>query len=506
MTARRARRALVAGLATLPALAWVAGCSFSPSGGAGGDDDGGPIDGAVIDAHLDASPIDAPIDVPADACVPLCVGNDIESCGAVVESCALGCSTTGTVHCKYIVASNGVNEADDLAGADADLRLMANRLYVFDTDTGEIRHYALDGSGGGAMVRAGGVDGLDPASKIRFRTIDQPTPPGSSAPPDLAVFGVRSLTIPPTAVLRPIGARAAALVARGSIDVGGEIDVGGGRVQSPQGAASITIPGPGGGRGALSSSSGAQGCAAGGNGQRNIVAANQQRDTGGGGGGLGTAGGRGGRASLLQGGGSAVDSILLQLACSQANLTPLRGGSGGGCSRDGGGGDVSAGGGGGGVLQLTSFHSIVVTGTLYAGGAGGTGDAELTDNGADGGGGAGAGGGILVEAPRIKLEGASVTATGGGGGAGNNNVMPGQSGQRSGAAAAPTGNGGRGATGPNAGGGEVGAEDGTGDVDGTGGGGGGAGIIHLRSIEAPTIAGSPVIRPGASTSTAATTP
>jgi hypothetical protein len=490
-------------------LAGLAACTFSPGGGRPAVDDASvSVDASDGDG---AVTIDAAIDAPgtsADACTAVCVGDDVMSCGAVVEACAAGCSTTGGAHCKQLVPSNGVTIADDLTGADVDLVLMADRLYTFDTDTGEIRHYPLDGSGGGAQVRAGGVSGLDPVSLIRWRVVAQPAPPASRPPPALAIFGVRSLSIPENSVLRPIGTRAAVLVARGTIQVAGEIDVGGGRLQSAQGGVSRTTPGPGGGQGAFDAAvaNAAQGCAPGGNGSRVTLAGNQQRDTGGGGGGLGTAGGKGGPAQAqgVDGGGAIVAAGLLATVCAQTNLVPLRGGSGGGCSRDAGGGDVTRGGGGGGALQLTSFTAIEIQdGSLYAGGAGGLGDGEAAGSGADGGGAGGSGGSILLEAPSITVMAGSITATGGGGGAGHDDATAGQNGQRTGDAAQPSGNGGRGATGGGVG--ESLALDGTGDLDGTGGGGGGAGLVHLRSVRAAAVSGGPILRPAPSTSTAATT-
>ena len=492
-------------VASIVASMVLASCRFSPDGGVGGSDDVPPvidaaaIDGATIDgAAIDGAVIDAPTDAGIDACVSVCSANAIVSCGQVVATCAAGCSTVGSVHCAQIVPSNGVSENDDLTGADADLVLATGRLYTFNTDTGEIRNFPLDGSGGGAVVRVAATPGLDATSKIRWRVATQTAPGGSVAAPELSYFGLKSLTVPATTIVRPIGARGAVIVTRGALTVAGEVDVGGGRIQSAPGTAAVTVPGPGGGRGALDPGNSARGCAPGGNGTRIILAGNVQRDTGGGGGGFGTAGGKGGRASMTEdGGGSAVLAATLPTVCAQANLVPLRGGSGGGCGQGN-----NDGGGGGGALQLTSFTSITITaGTLYAGGAGGDGT-----QGADGGGGGGSGGGLLLESPAITITGGSLTAGGGGGGAGVGDTDPAESGRRDGMPADPTNNGGTGATGPNAAAGEELASSGGGEVDGTGGGGGGAGLIHLRSLSAATITGSPVIRPGASTSTATVTP
>ena len=490
-------------VASIVASMALASCRFSPDGVGVSDDVPPVIDAAVIDAAaIDAAAIDGAIDAPTDAgidaCVSVCAANTIVSCGQVVETCAAGCSSVGSVHCSQLVPSNGVSETDDLTGTDADLVLAAGRLYTFNTDTGEIRNFPLDGSGGGSLVRVAATPGLDATSKIRWRVATQAVPGGSVAPPELSYFGLKSLTVPATTIVRPIGARGAVIVTRGALTVAGEIDVGGGRIQTAPGTAAVTVPGPGGGRGALDPANSARGCAPGGNGTRLTLAGNVQRDTGGGGGGFGTAGGKGGRASMTEdGGGSAVLAATLPTVCAQTNLVPLRGGSGGGCGQGN-----NDGGGGGGALQLTSFTSITIAaGTVYAGGAGGDGT-----QGADGGGAGGSGGGLLLEAPAITITGGSLTAGGGGGGAGVGDTNPAENGQRDGTAAEPTNNGGTGATGPNAAAGEELASAGLGDVDGTGGGGGGAGLIHLRSLSAPAIAGSPVIRPGASTSTATVTP
>lgn len=482
----------------------VGACSFSPGGSSGGPDvgvidapvvDGPAIDGATIDgAAIDAAATDAAI----DACASACVGNVVETCGVAVETCTAGCSEVGTVHCKQLIPSNGVTEADDLTGTDADVVLMAARLYTFNTSTGEIRFYPLDGSTGGTLVRPAGT-GLDPTTKIRWRAIAQ-TPPGGSMPtPELGIFGMKSLTVPATTILRPIspaGTRAAVLVAHDPITVGGEIDVGGGRQQTAFGAPTPDVPGAGGFRGGLDPAAGmgAQGCAPGGNGSRQTGSL----DTGGGGGGFGTAGGKGGPASAnLDGGGVVIAAAVLPTACAQFNMNPLRGGSGGGCGQGG-----NNGGGGGGALQLTSFTAIMITGgTLYAGGAGGDGT-----SGAGGGGAGGSGGGLLLEAPVVSVTGGSLTATGGGGGAGNNDTNPAENGRRDGMPAQPTGNGGTGGTGPNAGAGEVLATAGGGNVDGTGGGGAGTGLIHFRSLMLPVVDGTAVVRPMGTSSTMATTP
>ena len=75
------------------------------------------------------------------------------------------------------------------------------------------------------------------------------------------------------------------------------------------------------------------------------------------------------------------------------------------------------GGGGGGAIQLTAGERITIglDGGISAGGGGGMGGSYGT---CAGGAGGGSGGAILVEAPRVELEGALVANGGGGGGGG----------------------------------------------------------------------------------------
>lgn len=439
---------------------------------------------AMTDAAI-TDGLDAAVD--SSDCQPHCELRDqvaiAVTCAGPDETCPLGCTTAGGVHCRALVPSNGVT-ADDVVGAGA-LTLDPDSLYVFDTDGGTLRRFPLDGSGTGFVIRASGQGLVD---QLRYRV----TAPAGTAP-GLAILGVRDLTIPPTTVLRPLGARALVIVARDSIVVQGEIDVGAGRAASAVGTAVIAAAGAGGQRGCTAAFAPAQGCAPGG-----IGGHANQRDTGGGGGGFGTAGGRGGpSAVLLSDGGASVPQAMLGAMCPQTALVPLRGGSGGGC---GFGGDD--GGGGGGALQLTSFTSILVSGgTVYAGGAGGDGSASR-----GGGGGAGAGGGILIEAPTILVDGGRLITSGGGGGDGAGIDAPGENGRRTGATALGSGNGGRGATGLAVAAGELPADDGTrpasGMSGGTGGGGGGAGVVHLRSVSLPNILAG-VIRPSPGKSVAA---
>lgn len=438
----------------------------------------------AIDAGVSDAVADGALDGPG--CTARCERRgqaDVAiTCVGAEQACPLGCSIDGGVHCQALVPSNGVR-ADDLLAVEGDLTLEADARYLIDTASGAIRRYPADGSGVGAVVR---TDGEGLVAQLRFRTT-----PAVGTAPGLAVLGVRSLTIPATTVLRPIGARALVIVASGAIVIDGEIDVGAGRGEGALGLPVVAAAGSGGGRGCTNANLLAQGCAPGGTG-----AHANGRDLGGGGGGFVVAGGRGGPSgTFLNDGGVAVAQALLGMMCPQTALVPLRGGSGGGCGFAG-----DDGGGGGGALQLTSMVSIAVNGgTLYAGGAGGAGSSSR-----GGGGGAGAGGGILLEAPVILIDGGRLITSGGGGGDGAGLPIAGDNARRTGAVALGSGNGGQGATGLDPALGEVLATAGgrpSTQGQGTGGGGGGAGLVHLRSIAPATVLGG-VIRPAPGTSMA----
>ncbi|MBK7072675.1 MAG: C-type lectin domain-containing protein [Myxococcales bacterium] len=96
----RRRRAL-GWLAAMPLL----GCSFVPSGGAGGDGDAAVIDGAGGDGALaddasavDAAEIDAAIDAPVDA--PVDAPIDARACPAPPTGCT-SFTCAGSSHCYY---------------------------------------------------------------------------------------------------------------------------------------------------------------------------------------------------------------------------------------------------------------------------------------------------------------------------------------------------------------------------------------------------------------------
>ena len=81
------------------------GCSFVPSGGAGGDGDAAVIDGAGGDGALaddasavDAAEIDAAIDAPVDA--PVDAPIDARACPAPPTGCT-SFTCAGSSHCYY---------------------------------------------------------------------------------------------------------------------------------------------------------------------------------------------------------------------------------------------------------------------------------------------------------------------------------------------------------------------------------------------------------------------
>jgi hypothetical protein len=158
---------------------------------------------------------------------------------------------------------------------------------------------------------------------------------------------------------------------------------------------------------------------------------------------------------------------------------PLRGGCAGGP-----GGPVSgqsaAGGAGGGAMALLSRTQIVLTnGTLNASGMGG----KVGGNVRQGSGGGGSGGMIVLDAPVISTQGASLYANGGGGGEGNDSANVGMPGSEP-LGATMAGMGGFGTTqGGDGGTGSLGANGSAPPMNanasggGGGGGGGGAGVI-----------------------------
>jgi hypothetical protein len=287
--------------------------------------------------------------------------------------------------------------------------------------------------------------------------------------PDLRVFSLGGLAIENGCDVRVTGAAVLVFAVNGSVSIGGELDLTGGR-------GALDAAGPGGFAGGTLADPAGQGPGGGG------ATADGSGAVGGGGGGHGGVGGDGGdRNGPIGGAGGAVVGA--------DDLVPILGGSGGSFGGTSGTGTPGTGGGGGGALQISARGTIAIDGAINAGGGGGGG--APAD---DGGGGGGAGGAILIEGGAIAIAGV-VAANGGGGGAGADDVASaGADGQHGTPSAA------RAQGGPAAGKGTKGGAGGAGDTpDGEegvttmvanpnncGGGGGGAGRVHLRSSQVST--------------------
>ena len=224
--------------------------------------------------------------------------------------------------------------------------------------------------------------------------------------PAIAVFSFARIELSAGSRLTVIGARALALLACDTVDLGGIVDVSAATTQAP---VDMARGGPGGYHGGSKGLPG-HGPGAGAVGE-GADTSNGMQSAGSGGGAFGGAGGSGGpfTGQVAGAGGS---------SCGTTSLVPLLGGSGGagqvvvaGYGPDGD--HPGPGGGGGGAVQITAGTRLTIRrggGVKAAGGGGGE-----TGNG--GGGGGGAGGAILIEAPAIAIESGAILAANGGGGA-----------------------------------------------------------------------------------------
>jgi hypothetical protein len=296
-------------------------------------------------------------------------------------------------------------------------------------------------------------------------TVDVPLPVGvrlnSSTQlgggPGVLVLHVRNLRIDASGELMADGNRPLIIVAQnvqieGRVDVSGHLDgAGAGGFDPDEG------PGAGG-----------------------VGAVNGVTSGGGGGAGFATSGAGGGLGGVSGTGGSAGAMYLDPLA------TVLMGGSGGGsavslviCT-----GPQRWGGAGGGGFQITAMTSIEISGSINAGGGGGTGGRRCGSTAIEAGSGGGSGGVIYLQAPMVTVRSTGVLAANGGGGGGAGGAAVG-------------GNGGDGANGalgttPAGGGTSPGARGGAGGAGSTapapgqpggedgGGGGGAVGRIVIR--------------------------
>jgi len=381
-------------------------------------------------------------------------------CTGAPIACELGCVTTGGDHCAALAPSNEVDPRSPTGTGALDI----TGDTAVDVDTGAITGAFTRGPGEGVIAG------------VRFTKL-------TSGGVDMAVFGVRALSIGSGQALRFSGTRAVVVIVEEDISIDGQLDVSAGC------PGDRSCGGPGGGNGARATTP-AQGMCGGENGARSMA---NPDDGGGGGGGGGEAGGDGGSAQTAMGGAAGG-------GCIPADLVPLRGGGGGG-SGGPGASTVPQGGGGGGAVQLVAFGKIDVGpgGLIHAGGDGGDGG-EIAGGNAAAGAGGGGGGGILLEAVAVDITGVLAANGGGGGGGGNSGVGPGAPGDNAqpddtlasggaGTAMPGPGNGGSG------GGGATRPARG-GDGTNAGGGGGGRGVIRINATSSNlggTITPSPTV-------------
>jgi hypothetical protein len=446
-------------------LLWVAltaGCSLprgviAPSNGvdAHGGADGGGIDGGVADGGIDAAmAIDAmAIDASQDAAgmsdaTDVGMGHDAPSCTegamrchtgntaievctggvwATGSMCFLGCMTTPSVHCATYTPAN----VTSLTNSGPDVMLTASTTLITDGCVG------LGSATGHVVAQSGGA-------------------------PMVCLIEVNTLSVAAGVTVNVVGAYPLVIVSQGAVHIDGVIDVS--SYVNPT-APMITQIGAGAGTG--------------GNAGTNGTAGNGNTDGGGGGGGLGGNGGNGADEGMMSAAGNGGMGVT-------STLTPLIGGAHGG---NGSGNTVAAGGAGGGAIQISSYTTIAITGTIAAAGAAGHGG----DSGGGGCGG-GSGGGILLEAASVTLAAhtppPTLTVAGGGGGAGSCFPAAGPAGTDGFYAGVSTAAGGVVTTGcmqhDGGAGGGGGAANGTASMSNGGtngsGGGGSAGIIVIRTL------------------------
>ncbi|MFK8003359.1 MAG: hypothetical protein AB8H86_27560 [Polyangiales bacterium] len=371
---------------------------------------------------------------PFDECpggAPICRdGASFQCTGAPVYTrvdCERGCEeATGLCADGLFRPSNLTRDAFDESASDVVLPMGS---FVLDTDVCEVT------SGGFSRI--------------------QPTTSGGEA----CVWRVGNVDMSESLYLGVSGSLPLIVIATGDVNLDGFFDL----------RADGNIPGAGGFAGGSRDAPAGRGDGGGLPGMR----AGDFGDGGGGGGGGLSAGGRGGDAGASAFGGAGGASFV-------TTGEPLIGGSGGGVG-PGAPGREGNGGGGGGAIQISALGTVTVRGVIRAGGGGGQGGISFTNESNWGsGGGGGAGGTILLEAPRVVVEG-NLSVSGGGGGGGPSNRSNGNDNGDDG----PTEGTARGAqngTDGGDGGGRT-PEDGDSSDNGNGNGGGGggsAGFVILR--------------------------
>ena len=311
-----------------------------------------------------------------ESCVDSSTLQRCNAAGAAFENvtCAHGCGTTPTPHCK-LVTPTGIAPSSDFLTAGLQDTTLADGT-VLHSDTGLID----------TGVRAANSDptALEVHSGIGFHVV---TSGGNS----IGVFSFGALTV---GNVKAVGTHSVVLLATGDVTINEELNA----------AADNTAntPGPGGFAGGLGASAISDGAGPGGGG------AGMQVSTtfgGAGGGGHGDHGGAGFTNGSATGGAGG----LAYEATNPLLIDVLKGGSGGGASHGG----SAAGGAGGGAVQIVSQTSITIPANaqagIWVGGAGGRGSTG-------GCGGGGAGGAILLEAPTVTVGATNFLAAGGGGG------------------------------------------------------------------------------------------
>ena len=409
-----------------------------------------PSTGARGDATTDTVKLpDAGLCVDVSA---TCLGDTLRTCRAVGEAavdteCTWGCGTSTNdpaSHCHVLVpAGDGAVSSDltDTMGVTGAVTLNAG--IIVDSDTGRIGT-TLNPS----AVRAAGTGII---SGVDFQLHN-----------GVGVFRMYLLTVSGPVSL--VGSHSIALVSISDVAINDVIDA--------RGTCLNRVAGPGGFAGGALDSGGFG------------LGAGKAKTTisGGGGAGYGAAGGDSGPFTSASAGGPVYGD---------AAISKLVGGSGGAGASDTGA-NSGIGGGGGGAVQVLSntFIQIGAAGGINAGGCGGKAGA----GGNDGGGGGGSGGTIVLEAPRVIINGA-LAVNGGAGGTGGGGNGYGESGRLDRMQARPPTMGTY-AAGP--GGAAAVPIGGDGAAAGNGGGGGGVGRMRFttRDDTGLTIAaGSAVLSP-----------
>ncbi len=461
------------------ALVFVAACVGDST--VVGDDSGQPGKDATVDVPIGdtSSGCTSSQNTCADATTLKACKAD--GSGFDSKTCAGGCGTSPTPHCKLVVPTAPVMSSDFAIAGTMPTTLPSGTV-ILNTDTGAISAGVRD------------ANTLFTATEVNHGIAYRQTA-------STGIFVFHDLTVPTGTTLKIVGTRGGALVAVSTMTLMDAIDVrpmdlsgtlcaagfggaggfagGGGGIGSPQFKSGDAGAGPGGGSGGPGySGSGGHG----------------------GGGGGGAHGGTGGNAgigtSTTFGGGSGGTP-----AYDTADLTTMMGGSGGG---GGGDGQSATAGGGGGALQLVAGEVMSIgTGTSAAGvNASGCGGLSFNS-----GGGGGAGGAILVEAAAVQLAQNGALVAKGGGGAdttgdnGATSVLDDSIPLGGGSVLTPlvVVKGGNGAAKDNINGGNAEPSSGGGPpqpgAGNSNGGGGAGGRIRLNAVTAPNIQTGAILSP-----------